>query len=502
MKPSHIALSQIPKKIGSIAVIGAGPVGAGLTKALIHENQFERIKVFEKRSSFGGVWNYTKPLFKSKKVTSCPTVPCETPHAKSEPHLHDEHGLVFQTAVYKYLDTNVPKFLMEYESHPFPSTAPLFPLREQVWDYIVGYSKAIENLVSFNHEVVKLNYNDEDQNYSVTTKDLVTGESQTENFDAVAIATGFYDLPFLPDRDGLKEWHEIYPTSVSHAKDFDCPEDFKDVEGEIIVVGNSASGSDLAFELATHLQKTVYKSKRSESPLPSGFDPRIREVADILRFDSQTKTVVLVNGEKIQNVEKVIFCTGYLKSLPFLPKASEAHSKGDAILSSLITDGSHLHRLYNHILPYDLPTIGIIGLPRFVLPTRLSETQGAWLARVWSGRIELPSMEVMKYYDQWFLDTNGDNGKYHDLVFPMDVQYSQRLNRQISAAGKDGYFGVEWTSDQIRIRSSIKPIKEGYLAYMKDTGKRAMNIEELIDQGYFEWPADALTSVQVPQAVP
>lgn len=502
MRPTKIRLTLNAKKIRSIAVIGAGPVGAGLTRALVNENHFQKIKVFEKRSSFGGLWNYTKPLFKSKKMTSCPQIPCETPHAKNEPHLHSEHGLVFQTAVYKYLDTNVPKYLMEYEKYPFPKTSPLFPTRDQVLDYIVGYSKSIEPHVNFNSEVVKLKYDDQQHEYTLSFKNLLNGEVEAEKFDAVAVATGFYDLPYVPSRPGLKEWHQKYPSSVSHAKDFDCPEDFQGVEGEIIIVGNSASGSDLAFEMATCLKKRIYKSKRSESPLPAGYDPNIIQVPDIKLFDPETKTIEFVNGEKIPNVDKIIFCTGYLKSLPFLPQPEAVESEGDSVLGSLITDGSRLHNLYNHILPYDLPTFGIIGLPKYVLPTRLSETQGAWLARLWSGRISLPPKEIMKRYDEWFKETNGENGKYHDLNFPMDVQYSQRLNRQIREAGNGGYFGVEWTGDQIKLRSSIKPLKEGYLAYLKDTGKRAMTVEDLIEAGYFTWPEDAVTVVQVPQFVP
>ncbi|SCU87730.1 LAME_0D11254g1_1 [Lachancea meyersii CBS 8951] len=498
---STLAPGQLAKN-SSIAVIGAGPVGAGLTKALIHEQWFGKIKVFEKRKNFGGLWNYTKPVFKKLNVTSCPAIPCETPHGKNEPYVSQENGVLFQTATYKYLDTNVPKFLMEYEKFPFPAGTPLFPLREQVLDYIVDYSKDVGHLTAFNHEVITLGHNDLSKKYQVSTRNLVTNEVETEEFDAVAIACGFYDLPYVPDRPGLKEWHEKFPSSVSHAKDFDCPEDYEGVKGEILVIGNSASGSDLAFELATHLKRTIYKSKRSESLMPVGFDHRISDVSDVLKFDPNTKTVHFVKGERVENVDKIIFCTGYLKSLPFLPKSSQSNSKGNSTLASLVTNGKRVNNLFNHILPYNLPTLGIIGLPKYVLPTRLSETQGAWLARVWSGRIKLPSMKTMLFYDKWFLDLNGDNGTYHDLKFPMDVQYSQRLNREIRDAGSDGYFGVEWTSDQIKIRSSIQPLKEGYLAYFKEKGKRAMNIDELIEEGYFQWPQDALTSVEVPETVP
>lgn len=492
-----------PSKIRRVAVIGAGPVGSGLTKALLNEKHFDEVKVYEKRSTFGGLWNYTKPSLKQANATSCPEVPCENPRVRLQPQNggSDASSPLFQTAVYKYLDTNVPKILMEYKGHKFPPGTPLFPLREQVLDYIVKYSKPIEKYVSFNSEVVKVSYDDETSKYLVKTLNLLNNDVTEEKFDAVSVATGFYDLPFIPSRPGLKEWHVAYPSSVSHAKDFDCPEDFKDVQGEILIVGNSASASDLAFELALHLQRPVYKSKRSENKLPAPFDPNIKDVPDIKQFNPETKTVSFVDGTELKNVEKVIFCTGYLKSLPFLPTKDEP-GVGNSILSGLIGDGRRVQNLYNHILPISLPTFGIIGLPRFVLPTRLSETQGAWLSRVWSGRIHLPSEEIQQKYHDWFVEQSGEGNKHHDLNFPWDVQYSQRLNREIRHAGNGGYFGVEWRGDQIKARSSIKALKEGYTAHFKATGKRAESIEELIESGYFKWPEDAKSCVQVPTFVP
>ncbi|CAG98662.1 uncharacterized protein KLLA0_F19470g [Kluyveromyces lactis] len=501
MRPTQIRLIKVnPDKIRRVAVIGAGPVGSGLTKALLNEKHFESVKVFEKRSNFGGLWNYTKPLLKDSNVTSSPSVPCEYPHIRIQPQPHPEETHVFQTAVYKYLDTNVPKTLMEYKGHRFPTDTPLFPVREQVLDYIMKYSKPIEKYVTFNSEIVKVSYEDATAEYSVKAQNLLSKEITEEKFDAVAVATGFYDLPFIPSRPGLKEWNVKYPCSVSHAKDFDCPEDFHGVEGEILIVGNSASGADLAFELANELQKPIYKSKRSESKLPAPFDPFIKDVPDIREFNPSTKSITFVDGTELKNVEKVIFCTGYLKSLPFLPQNESG--VGNSILNNLIGDGRRVQNLYNHILPISLPTFGIIGLPRFVLPTRLSETQGAWLSRVWSGRIQLPSEELQQKYHDWFIEKSGDGSKYHDLAFPWDVQYSQRLNREIRHAGNGGYFGVEWKGDQIRARSAINAIKEGYVAYYKATGTKAKTLDELLESGYLKWPEDSKSCVQIPTFVP
>ncbi|CDO96261.1 unnamed protein product [Kluyveromyces dobzhanskii CBS 2104] len=500
MRPTQIKLIKVnPCKIRRVAVIGAGPVGSGLTKALLNEKHFDLVKVYEKRSTFGGLWNYTKPLLKKSNVTSSP-VPCEFPHVRIKPQPHPEEKHVFQTAVYKYLDTNVPKTLMEYNGYKFPKGTPLFPEREQVLDYIVNYSKPIEKYVNFNTEIVGVSYEDATNEYTVKAQNLLDNEIFEEKFDAVAVATGFYDLPFIPSRPGLKEWNDEYPSSVTHAKDFDCPEDFKDVKGEILIVGNSASGSDLAFELAAELQKPIYKSKRSESKLPAPFHQFIKDTPDIQEFNPKTKSVIFVDGTELKNVEKVIFCTGYLKSLPFLPR--DEPGVGNSVLSSLIGDGRRVQNLFNHITPISLPTFGIIGLPRFVLPTRLSETQGAWLSRVWSGRIQLPSEEIQQKYHDWFVEQSGDGSKHHDLAFPWDVQYSQRLNREIRHAGNGGYFGVEWKGDQIKARSVINSIKEGYVAHYRATGKKASTLAELEESEFFQWPEDAKSCVQIPTFVP
>jgi cation diffusion facilitator CzcD-associated flavoprotein CzcO len=43
-------------KAKSVAVIGAGPAGAIATDALVKEQAFEKIRVFDRRPVIGGVW--------------------------------------------------------------------------------------------------------------------------------------------------------------------------------------------------------------------------------------------------------------------------------------------------------------------------------------------------------------------------------------------------------------------------------------------------------------
>jgi len=46
----------MPIKVSSVAVIGAGPSGAIATDALVKEQVFDKIRVFERSPVIGGVW--------------------------------------------------------------------------------------------------------------------------------------------------------------------------------------------------------------------------------------------------------------------------------------------------------------------------------------------------------------------------------------------------------------------------------------------------------------
>lgn len=43
-------------KLRRVAVIGAGPGGAIATDALVKEQAFDRIRVFERKGQIGGTW--------------------------------------------------------------------------------------------------------------------------------------------------------------------------------------------------------------------------------------------------------------------------------------------------------------------------------------------------------------------------------------------------------------------------------------------------------------
>ncbi|OBA27265.1 FAD/NAD(P)-binding domain-containing protein [Hanseniaspora valbyensis NRRL Y-1626] len=502
---SSSALSKDLKPIKKVLVVGSGPTGISVLKAFTKENKFGLIKVYEKRHDFGGLWNYVKPIINNDSVESVPlTDPSQRINVLKTTTNDSFREHVFDSAVYKNLDTNVPKFLMEYNNFPFPEGTPLFPKKDTVLKYLIDFAETNRNEVTFDTEVTSITYDADTEKYRAKIlkypfQDVEKNSKwDGEEYDAVVIASGNYDLPFIPHKKGLKEWFDKYTDSITHSKNFDSPEQFENVKGEIVIVGNSASGSDIAFQLATHFKdKNIYQTVRRESGLPAPKSDKIIKVSDIDYLDYENKSIKFLNGTVVPNVEKIIFCTGFLKSFPFLDEST---------IKPFVdfNNGKNVKPLFNHIIPVDLPTLAFIGLPKFVLPTRLSETQASWLARVWTGRIQLPSKDVQREYHDWFVETNADNASLHDLNFPFDVQYSQRLNREIRQAkqANKGYFGLEWNGYNIKLRSSIKTLKEAYVRYLFDTGKRAQTVEELIEHGYFEWPESATTCVQVPTFAP
>lgn len=484
MSPSvHEAI----KDIKSVAIIGGGPSGSGSAKALLRENKFNTIKIFEKRPDFGGLWNHTP---ETDALTT--PVPSESATFDVKPILSESGKYIWASPVYDYLDTNVPKDIMTYADKEFPADLPVFPHRSDVLRYLREYAAELEPYIAFATKVVEAAYVDEIAKWRVISRKVAAEtkggseasekagfEDVVEFFDAVVIATGNYDIPYIPNRPGMAEWSQEHPGTITHVKSFRNPLQFSSEKGKIVIVGNSASAGDLAYQLATELNRTIYKSKRSENLLPAGQTDLIVDCTDIERFDGPSRTVHFTDGSSLEDVGKVVFATGYLKSFPFL-KAPEG-------APPLLSDGHKCHGTYQHVILYHYPNLAIIGLARYVLPTRTAETQGCWLAKIWSNRVQLPPFEAMQKWESDREAIKGSGKQFHDLLYPEDVNYCNSLNQQILDSVRDlpvdqkGLLPKVWDKEQTALRGSIKLLKEAYIQYKARTGKLARNYQELID---------------------
>lgn len=450
------------REIKNIAVIGAGPCGIGATRALLDEKCFN-ITVFEQRSQLGGLWNHTAETEQHK-------VPSEDPNLVTEPFINESKDFTWPSAVYDTLDANIPVDMLAFSDKPMDSQFPLFPTHYQVLSYLKEYGEIVKHLIKFATQVLEVKQL-ENLDWSVITRPVLGSEVTEQIFDAVIIASGFFNVPYIPNKPGLIQWSEKFPKSVTHSKSYRNAGQFKDEE-KILIVGNSASGGDLAYQLATNLDKNIYKSSRSPNLMPVGRDSRIIDVGDVALFEPETKSVLFKDGVRLKDVTKVIFATGYLKSVPFLKTPKESFS--------VVTNGLKLHGFYRHLLSYEYPGLAVVGLPQYIIATRLAETQGAWLARVFSNRIASPTKSEMQSWEESRRLEVGGGKEFHELQYPQDIIYLNKLNDEIWETDQSiGHFPKKWDPETVRLRTEIKYIKEEYIEYTKRTGERAKSYEQL-----------------------
>jgi len=85
-------------------------------------------------------------------------------------------------------------------------------------------------LIEFETQVIDVQKekDEEKQNWSVVTQDLKSKSTRTRHYDAIVIASGHYNTPFIPEIKGIQAWSQKFPGVITHSKFFRRPEDFKD----------------------------------------------------------------------------------------------------------------------------------------------------------------------------------------------------------------------------------------------------------------------------------
>ncbi|KAL4956370.1 hypothetical protein BDW69DRAFT_192497 [Aspergillus filifer] len=414
--------------IDRVAIIGAGPCGLAAAKYILAEQNFRTITIFEQRSQPGGVWNYTGDEGIDGNPTPETTIP---------------------SPVYDSLETNIPNSLMQFCETPFPAGTALFPSHCVVKEYLHRYAEELRPYIEFNAEVIEVSFNRKDQSskpeWRVTWKDLISGVKSTARFDAVIVANGHHNVPIIPGIPSLDEWETLYPGSIIHSSVYRRPDIFRDKK--VIVIGHSASGIDIAAQVSRVAKQPILISERTQrdpTPLPALTSEEVSPaqvppsyLPEITHLDPATKTAYFANGHTESNIDAIILCTGYYFSAPFLASLKPA----------IIMDGARPHNLYKHVFYTAEPTLAFIGTPQRIVPLPFSQAQAAWIARVFSGRLALPSSDEMK---EWVEDSKsgthsksaGSGSKDRDLnslAFPLDVEYINSLHGlSVTAVRKEG----------------------------------------------------------------
>lgn len=228
MHASYKMSSKLPVQ-ARVAVIGAGVSGLVATKyveasgactPLGRTDQTNRrlaqegfnVTLYERHKHIGWLWNFSK----------------------QPEHAGNSEGR-FASAVYADLATNFPRQLMELQDHRLENQ-PLFMSHDRVLEYLKDYSKTFPSdslRLRTDKEVVDLYYEKsrtepEGGVWQLTSRDISTGSKLTREYDAVVVAVGMFDKPYILDYKGLEQWKTRWPETLSHAKTYRSPKPFID----------------------------------------------------------------------------------------------------------------------------------------------------------------------------------------------------------------------------------------------------------------------------------
>ncbi|PGH27160.1 hypothetical protein AJ80_01117 [Polytolypa hystricis UAMH7299] len=488
-------MTESAHKVRTVAIIGAGPSGLAAAKYLLAEQCFEKIDIFEQRNRVGGVWNRSSAPDKAQVSVDVPQLnphqQVEEPlwHPAGPSGLEDKQGqeATFVSPLYNGLETNIPKTLMQFSDKPFAKDEQLFPRFESVIKYLNEYGKEVRHLMQFHVQVLDVQRDESVGQWSLSRKHLVTGRLETSTYDAVVVASGHYTVPYIPDFPGISAWNNAYPGIISHSKSYLSPDPFQDKK--VIVIGNSASGLDIGSQISKACRFPLLASSRSESYFsaqPPSDRKACPQIVEFLSPSTHNRAVRFQNGDIEDNIDAIVFCTGYLYSYPFLR----------SLKPPVIDDGSRTLHVYQQIFYIEHPTLAFPVLSQKVIPFPLAENQCAVLARVWSDRLELPSKEEMYAWEDSEIAARGFGKPFHVLPFPLDANYLDLLydwaakapSKHGLANGGNGKQGIRWGEKERWIRDRFTLIRKTFASKGED--KHLYTSPEALGFDFELWKAE------------
>ena len=335
----------------SVAVIGAGAAGLITTHELVSAGL--DVTVFEQSERVGGLWVY------QERVESDPLG--QRPRERI-------HG-----SLYASLRANLPRDLMAFEDYTFDSAGgghddwPRYPGHAQVLEYLERFSvdAGIRPRIRFGCRVESI------------CPDARGWRVDGEAFDAVAICNGHFSEPLVPDLPGLDDFRG----EALHSHNYRGPEPFSGQR--VLVLGASVSGAELARELATVADVVYFSGRTFRDPQSVGSrHDGITRCPPVSRFLADA--VVLTDGQRIEGVDAILFCTGYHYRFPFLaPGVVDVRN-------------NRVRGLYRQLLAIHRPTLALIGLPFRIVPFPLFQRQARWFAYLLARRFALPARAELR----------------------------------------------------------------------------------------------------------
>jgi hypothetical protein len=240
-----------------------------------------------------------------------------------------------------------------------------------------------------------------------------------EWFDAVIVASGHYNVPYIPNISGLEELEKRYPGSVKHSKMFRGREAYRGKR--VVVVGASVSAADIAVDIIGIANGPVYAVTKGHKANGYFGDEAFKHPAIVpkpsishITTTNLERTVHFIDGTSVSDVDEIIFGTGYSWSLPFLPGVEVRNNR--------------VPGLYLHIVYQNDPSLLFVGAVAAGLTFKIFEWQAVLAARLLAGRATLPSLEEQRKWEQDRIAKRGDSVPF-TLIFPDFEEYFEIVRK-------------------------------------------------------------------------
>ena len=351
-----------------VAIIGAGPSGLStlisFKQAETKGKKIPEIVCYEKQEDWGGLWNY------SWRTGT------------------DQYGDSIHNSMYRYMWGNAPKECMEFGDYsfdehfgqPIPSYAP----RPILHDYITtrAFKYDVRKYIKFNTKVDSVTF--ENDKFKVTVWNKPDNHVSTEEFDYVAVATGHFSVPFIPEYPGMV----TFPGRILHSHDFRNAEEFSGQD--LLIIGSSYSAEDIALQCYKYGAKSVSIGYRN-NPLGFKWPPTVKEFFQLDRLEGNT--AYFKDGYS-QNVDAVILCSGYLHYFPFMEEK----------LRLKTTNKLYCPDLYKGIVWQNNPKLFYLGMQNQLYSLPMFDCQATFLRDLILGETSLPShSEIHEDISKWLL---------------------------------------------------------------------------------------------------
>lgn len=412
--PAQVLLSALAAARPRVCVVGAGAGGLVAARVL---REIADVIVYEKEAAVGGVWRVGAPV------------------------------------LYAGLITNLPKQIMAFRDSPFPPTppgTPSFVSAAAVGAYLETYARQhnLGGCIRLNSAVESVRRVVRGPTHGRRVWQVRAGGSDMdEEFDAIIVANGHYNLPSYADLPGAAS----FPNRIMHSCEYDAPEPF--IAQTVLCIGARSSGTDVAREICeAGGRRTLTADRACHATETSPTNDRLLRtppVAELLPDGG----VRFEDGHVEPNVDVVIHCVGYEYDFPFLGDATmpldapgaaagmhslrgeDGHTARQGRLP-LSVGGRRVAPLFEHLFHVDDTSLAFLGIPHSVVPFPLMEVQATLVARVLQGRANLPDAAARR---AWLTGYEAGLSRLKDAHHLGNAQwdYCRRLLQMAGVADPD-----------------------------------------------------------------